>query len=92
MLCHGAHPNVRTPSQNHQSSILRDADEQTLGTRLGVSLADVTACIPGRRPRAGWPSLLALKPGERSRDRLRLTMVREIHTIPRGRPSLAALA
>lgn len=50
-------------------------------------------CIPGRRPRAGWPSLLALKPGERSRDRLRLTMVREIHTTREGglywRPSLS---
>lgn len=79
-LCHGAPPMNPLPESNHQSFDLRDANEQTLGHRLGVSLVDVTMRIPGRRPRAGWPSLLALKPGERSRDRLRLTMVREIHT------------
>lgn len=91
--CVTAHPQMFEPLPELSKLDLRDPDEQTLGHRLGVSLADVTMRIPGRRPRAGWPSLLALKPGERSRDRLRLTMVREIHTTREGglhwRPSLS---
>lgn len=78
-LCHGAPP-MNPPHRIMKAPSPRGPDEQTLGCRLGLSLADVTMRIPGRPPRAGWPSLLALKPGERSRDRGRLTMVREIHT------------
>ena len=40
-----------------------------------------------REARAGWPPLLALKPGERSRDRVRLTMPGR-STAPEKRPAL----
>lgn len=54
---------------------LRGPHEWTLA-RLGT-VWDSGRCYPlhpRREARAGWPSLLALKPGERSRDRVRLTI------------------
>lgn len=66
-LCHGAHHHS---SQNHQA---RPPGQANRRWAPDGGLPDVTL-YARREARAGWPSPLALKPGERSRDRVRLTM------------------
>lgn len=76
-LCHGAHHHS---SQNHQA---RPPGQANRRWAPDGGLPDVTL-YARREARAGWPSPLALKPGERSRDRVRLTICSGDPQLPRG--------
>lgn len=66
-LCHG------TPHHSSQNHRARSRGQTSRRWARSGGLFDVTL-YARREARAGWPSPLALKPGERSRDRVRLTM------------------
>lgn len=66
-LCHG------TPRHSSQNRRARPRGQASRRWAPPGGLFDVTL-YARREARAGWPSPLALKPGERSRDRVRLTM------------------